>query len=574
MKFFKNKYLVFAIPLIVFLFCRMNAQAASPEAVYLQTDRITYIAGEPLFYKMYVLDATTKRCSGISRIGYIEFRSPNSDPALKIRVKVEAGLADGSITLPDTLSSGVYQVVAFTGFMKNFGEQLFFYKEIQIVNRFDKKYNLKLLESSDKDDSNCQHLDSVQWIQTDKQIYAPREKVVVNLGKINSKANVSVSVFEDAQTGLRDHSMAETLKELSVLPADGLSLDYLPELRGKILRGRAIDQTSGKGVQGATVLLSCPDTVANLQYALTNADGMFQLLLDDYYNGKELFLTIQDMPAGQDWKIEVEDNFALSEKWEPELFSNKVNLNDYVTKSQNIVYINKSYDSEKVVSEPPVLDNRSVCPQLYHCPVSAVYPSDFVPLDSFPEISVEILPTVRMHKRNGKYHIRMLTPLRYYYGEREPVVFLDGVYVDDLDKIVALGSEKIKRIEVLENERAFGDLFFYGIISIVSKTNEIVGTVPASNSLRLRNDPINTGKSFVVLNPNSIKDVNTPFFKQLLYWNPNIEINGTDSTAFEFYSSDNTARFIIKVDGISEDGAPISASTCIQVKNPINFSAQ
>jgi len=484
-------------------------------------------------------------------------------------------MASGSIVLPDSLSSGVYQIVAFTTLMKNSGEQHFFHNEIVIANRFDKTLDFKFVKSSSKDSSECHRTYSSPLIRTDKQVYNPHEKVVVYLGKTNANANVVVSVFEEPQIVTEDKSIVETLNRLPVAPVcKPTATDYLPESRAKILRGRVIDSTTQKGIQAAIVLLSCPDTVANLQYAPTSSNGMFQMSLDDYYNGKELFFTIKDMPEGQNWKIEIEDNFILSEKWDPELNSDKCHTKEYLTKSQEIFYINKSYKLDDGEIEKPISEDKPICPKLYRSPEKPIYPADFVSLNDFPEISVEILPKVRIFKRDEKYHALLINSEVNIFGNYEPAIFLDGVYVDDINKIINLGSERIKKIEVLENKRAFGDLVFYGIISIISKSDEIIKTVPAANSLRLKNDKISSGKNYVSVNPDSIKDKNTPFFKQLLYWNPDLELKKNEPTNFEFYTSDNTANFIIKIEGISEDGTPISGSSSLQVNDPNNVTAK
>ncbi|MDD2611591.1 MAG: hypothetical protein PHR38_02255 [Bacteroidales bacterium] len=564
------KRILFILSVVLFC-CKMNVKAAGQEAVYLQTDRTTYIAGESVFYQLYVFDLVTKKRSDLSKVGYIELRAPKSDPALKIWVKVDAGMASGSLVLPDTLPSGVYQMVVFTSVMKNFGEQYFFYKEIMIVNRFDKKLDLRSVKSNSNDSSQRLRTDSLPWIKTDKPVYGPREKVIVTLGKTDIKANVAVSVYEEPQISPADKSIVETLNECVVSVTKLTSTAYLPESKARILRGRVIDESTREGVQAATVFLSCLDSVANLQYASTDSNGIFQMLLSDYYSGKELFFTIKDMPVGQKWKMEIEDNFILSEKWKPELISYKGDFKDYIYKSQDIVYINKSFGLDESVNENPIFENKPHCPQLYRSTVKSVYPSDFVPLDSFPEIVIEILPTVKLTRHDGKYQAYvMISSQGNTYTDREPLIFLDGVYVDDIQKIIDLNSARIKKIDVLDNVRILGDLIFYGAVSIISKSNEIISTVPAPNSLRYKNENRNVGKSFVVVNPDSIKDHHTPFFKQLLYWNPNLELKKDDSTAFDFYTSDNTANFIIKVEGISENGTPISASSVIKVNNPIN----
>ena len=569
------KRLVFLLvfQLVAFANCAIQAQTAGMELAYLQTDRTVYVAGESVFYKFYLIDSSIKKFSESSKVGYVILRAANLNASLKIRVKIDSGMANGSIVLPDTLTSGAYQIVAFTSSMKNFGDENFFHKDIVIANRYDKELNLKLV-SNDSKDSAITKLRSIEpKLSTDKTVYGIREKVKVSLNNFNSNGNMAVSVFEDPKILSTNNSIVETISETLKAPVKRkLLTGFSVENKGKILRGIVIDQTTKKSVSGATVLVSCIDSVPNLQYAITNANGMFQLLLDNYYNGKELFLTIKDMPENQRWKIEIEDEFAQSEKWSPSLISQNVHKKEFFFKSQDMVYINKSYLLNNKSTEETLSEGASVCPQLYHCPVRTVYPSEFVPLDSFPEIAVELLPLVSINKYNGKYRAQIMNPttsLVYNYN-KEPAIFLDGVFVDDINNIISLGSEQIKKIDVVYTERIFGDLVFQGVISIISNSNEISRTTPAIQSIRLKNDTINTGKRFEIFNPDSIQNKNFPFFKQLLYWNPDIVINDTGTTDFEFYTSDNPANFIIRVEGISNDGTPYNASTGIHVNNQIN----
>jgi hypothetical protein len=363
---------------------------------------------------------------------------------------------------------------------------------------------------------------------------------------------------------MADQSMTALLKNLPT--AQSASKEYHPETIAKVFRGMVVDSITGKGIPVATVLLSCPDSVANLQYARTDSNGRFQMLSDEYYDDKELFFTIMDKTSAQKWKITMDDNFKLTGKWEPEWTSEKNFSSAFIAKSQDLVYINKAY--WQVEEKDVAIHGDPVRPDVYRCAATTVYPSDFETLKDFLEISTEILKSVSITKHEGKYTAHVISSIGLYYGDKKPAIFLDGVYVDDINKIINLGSERIKKIEILENERAFGDLIFYGIISITSRSNEILSTVPAPQSLRFRNDKVESGKKFVAINPKSIGGATLPFFEQLLYWNPNLEVKGETPTILEFYTSDNTADFQIRVEGISEDGAPISAVSCIHVNNP------
>jgi len=566
----KRIFFIILMQQLALIYCNVKAENIGSEIAYLQTDRTAYIAGESVFYKLYVLDEVTKKRSELSKVGYIVLRTTNSDVALKFRVSIHAGMANGSLALPDTLTSGVYQIVAFTSAMKNLGDDHFFHKVITVANRFDKALDFKLIQSTLQDTVSSQKNSELK-ISTDKSIYNCGEKVMVNLGRTNSKANVSVSVFEESKIPSIYKSIVQALNDSSISRNKNQATGYYsPESKGKILRGSVVDAKTKQKIKNAIVLLSCIDTIPNLEYAVTNSNGLFQMLLSDYYNGKELFLTIKNIPVNQNWEIKTEDEFAQSEKWNPSLMPPNGNNKEYIVKSQNLVYINKSYKLEKSVNEKQQTEPRIIVPRFYYCPVITVLPSDFVPLDSFPEIAVEILPQVRLIKEKGKYHVQMVDELSKGYQKNDPAIFLDGVYLDDVNKIIGLGSEQIKKIDLITSERAFGDLVFSGAVSITTRTNEMINSKPVSYSFRVKNDNINSGANLVP--DNSPPDKNSPFLRQLLYWNPSLGLNATDDTNFEFYTSDNSAKFIIKVEGISEDGTPISASSAIQVENQINVT--
>jgi hypothetical protein len=542
------------------------AQNTNRETIYIHTDRTVYIAGEKMYFKLYLLDAETQRRSEISKVGYVALRAANQQPTLKFRIKIDTGTASGSILLPDTLASGIYQIVAFTSLMKNYDERQFFQNEIVIVNGFDKEMHFKNSTATDKIKTDS--IEKLLKINTNKKAYSPREKVVVQIEKSNLKANLSVSVFEDSNIPTNCNSITESLgktKNQAITKLD--SKHYSPEKKGKILRGKVFDQNSGQNISRATVLLSCIDTVANLQYAVTNQDGIFEMPLSDYYEGKELFITIRDMPANQRWKIEIEDEYTLSELWNPTLKYDIDSYKDFFTKSQNVAYINASYKTDEGTINGQPDNEKVICPKLYNCQVKPLFLSDYTPLNDFKEIVVELFPEViRLSKENGKYRISVVNTSQKMFSDSEIAIFLDGVYVDDVDKIMKLGSEQIKKIDVLNTERVIGNLVYKGVISIISKSNEIEKTIPGSYSLRIKNDRIKSYDKYLVERPDTIFNKSFPFFRQLLYWNPNLEIKEQESTGFDFFTSDNEGSFILKIEGITEDGQPISFSKNIQVK--------
>ena len=57
-----------------------------------------------------------------------------------------------------------------------------------------------------------------------------------------------------------------------------------------------------------------------------------------------------------------------------------------------------------------------------------------------------------------------------------------------------------------------------------------------------------------------------PDFRQLLYWNPSLDIPDNQNIPAEFYTSDSRGTYIIKVEGIASDGNPMSCEAYFDVR--------
>ncbi len=102
------------------------------EEIYVHTDRDDYIAGETIWFSMYLIDRQSNMPSGMSDIAYFELLSHDNKPVIRRRIKTDKSLGNGGISIPDTLKSGVYYLRAYTNWMKNFLPYGCFFKEINI----------------------------------------------------------------------------------------------------------------------------------------------------------------------------------------------------------------------------------------------------------------------------------------------------------------------------------------------------------------------------------------------------------------------------------------------------------
>ncbi|MCF8451862.1 MAG: hypothetical protein K9G42_01590, partial [Pedobacter sp.] len=108
------------------------------EKVYVHTDRELYLAGEILWFKLYNVNTVSNRSIDFSKVAYVEIIDKNQKPVLQAKIAIEKGSGSGSLYLPVSLSSGNYQLRAYTSWMKNFSPDFYFEKNIKLVNTLTK----------------------------------------------------------------------------------------------------------------------------------------------------------------------------------------------------------------------------------------------------------------------------------------------------------------------------------------------------------------------------------------------------------------------------------------------------
>ncbi len=104
------------------------------EKIYLHTDRSSYWANDDIWFKAYLKDSPIPDCNL-----YVELLNSSGTILQKKLLWAQNGLAYGDLHPADSLSSGVYQIRAYTNWMRNFGDDWFYRKDLVIMNLRDKQ---------------------------------------------------------------------------------------------------------------------------------------------------------------------------------------------------------------------------------------------------------------------------------------------------------------------------------------------------------------------------------------------------------------------------------------------------
>jgi hypothetical protein len=581
----------YIFPLLVFLNCFYSATAQNrfesvkPEMVYLQTDRNIYIAGDNFSFSLY-LKGNSKT---MSKYAYLILRNRYNSPVTRVRIEIKDQSSFGNFPLPDTLHSDVYQLVCYTNRMRNEGEDSYFTKEIIILNRFDKKldrydstlYIIPSVNSAITDSVNKSENENL-LIRTDKQIYKTREKVnfSIDVGNIkdDSIIKLSVSVSEIIPGRQNEPSITGYFSNSVKMEKDGgpgqNSHRYQTETNWSILDGRivpvrhsdnqSVSDNKDENVDSLryTVMISTPDSIANLQYTSTDTSGSFRFLLNPYYEGKELIIRLKENAEAV---IDLDDKFKIAKPYIPSELLTGPGIRSYLIRSLKISEVQRYYTEPTETNTREKTEHTLAIPRVYYNPYSRVFPADYLPLPDFVEISRELLPALKVRKINDTYVSSFIDTKNKGIPSIEPIIFLDGVPIDDVSQIVNLGTNEIKRIDLLPVIRYYGEMPLPGIVAVFSKNLEINNIQFKTPTIRYQaiSSQSSTKPEHYVPDNNS----HVPDLRQVLLWDPEIIMHNKKTLQIECYTSDLRGQYRISVQGLTSGDLPVNGSAIITVKS-------
>jgi hypothetical protein len=163
-----------------------QVQAFPQEKIYVQTDKSIYIAGETLWFKVYLTDAVVHFPSEYSRFVYVEWINPLGSLINREKIRIAPGQSCGQIKISEKLPEGNYTLRAYSGTMYGMDEDYLFHKNIYVHSPF-----------------SIQVKDSVSFEFEDNKITASIRLGVTDEKKNNQPKKLKVQVNGDSPKTIR-----------------------------------------------------------------------------------------------------------------------------------------------------------------------------------------------------------------------------------------------------------------------------------------------------------------------------------------------------------------------------------
>jgi hypothetical protein len=105
------------------------------EKIYLHFDKPYYAVNDTIWFKAYLVKASSLLLSGRSGLLHIDIHNDNGKLVKQYLLAVGNGMGTGNIGLNEKeFKTGTYTLCAYTNWMRNFGTEAFFYKSFYITN--------------------------------------------------------------------------------------------------------------------------------------------------------------------------------------------------------------------------------------------------------------------------------------------------------------------------------------------------------------------------------------------------------------------------------------------------------
>ncbi|HPR31561.1 MAG TPA: Plug domain-containing protein [Prolixibacteraceae bacterium] len=520
-----------------------SEKVAGSSRLYLQHGKAVYISGETIPFKLSVRQDTPSPLDAV----FVDLCS-ESAVLSSVVVKCSGPECSGWIEIPDTAQTGVYLLRAYIG--DENGEMSITSNLLCLVNRFG---------NNDLNERRKHRSGSVAFhpfyvgeslqspllsVETDREVYGVNSPVVLSVK--NQLPDEAGSLC--LQVYLTD--TVRTQNALSPIPPEPAGSREHPRLYPYLtLSGKLVPGENNLPVENQWMLLSRPDSVANIDMSLTDREGNFFFVLENEYGENEYI--IQTADTSFPYSIEIHSANLAPPEVIPYYLPLSIEKSSYVHYSVQRAQINKAFE--------PAVETRAVQPvfsyPFYGIPDLQIDPSQYIPLTDFQEITKEIVPWIRYRLNGINSEIRVWDPSDRNY-KSNPLVLVDGVPCFDIRHLNAFNSETIRRIEVVTGERTYGNLLIPGLVAIHTYAGDF-SLVPLP-----RNAVNTTMRTFSPPN-RSEEQTNSPL-KDLLCWDPNwivdIEREKVIQTSLE------TGVYIAVVSAFDRNGNYHQARTVFRVE--------
>lgn len=341
------------------------------------------------------------------------------------------------------------------------------------------------------------------------------------------------------------------------------TITHAPELNGPFVQGRVLTD-AGQPAPGILTYLASPGHNTRFYTSTSIPNGLVQFEVKDLYGPHKLILQT-DWRRDSTYRLELfspySAQYAPSALGAPLLAPTLLaSLGERHVQAQ----VQRAYFGQYQQYSLPAHDTSA----FYGAPTEQYRLDDFTRFKVLEEVLREyVLGVAPRQRRDGLHFLVMDTPHHVLFQE-DPLTLLDGVPLFDFKQLAAFDPLQIKHLAVLTNRYYYGSQSYSGIVSYSTYKNNFGSFQLPPRALLETYDGLQGQREFFAPHYDTPQQQQSPLadLRNLLYWNPNVKTQQNRDQQLEFYTSDQSGRYLVVVQGLAADGQSGSTSTVLEVK--------
>lgn len=182
---------------------------------------------------------------------------------------------------------------------------------------------------------------------------------------------------------------------------------------------------------------------------------------------------------------------------------------------------------------------------------------DYTRFPTVEEVLREYVLSVGVRRRDGKPTMQVYSgEVNKGFFEEPPLVLMDGVPMFDRVKFFHYEPLKIKSVEVLPKKYFYGPDVYGGLIRFSTYKGNLDGMEIDPDAFIIDYEGLQQRREFYSPKYDSQDQLNSrlPDFRNLLFWNPEVETGSDGKAELSFYTSDRPGTYRTVIQGITGKG--------------------
>ena len=339
---------------------------------------------------------------------------------------------------------------------------------------------------------------------------------------------------------------------------------FIPETDGSYATGRIIDKHSGLPAGGVQAYLSAPGQHYFFTSALSDTDGRVYFNINNLYGNSEVVIQTAARDSSR-YRIDMNNPFSneyssttLPHFFMPPGFASQLQAHSLSSQVQ-AAYMGKEQQRYLIT---PFTDSTA----FFGKPDGKYFLDDYTRFKTMEEVIREYVTEVKLRKKDGVFrYVVKNTPYQFFF-DLDPLILLDGVPVVKQEEMALFDPLKIKKLEVVARTFYTGPIAHDGIVSYSTYDGDLAGFQLPSTAIVTDYPGFQYERAFYSPAYQTEQEINSriPDFRNVLEWEPMVKTK-EGKQSVNFYTSDLPGKYLIVVEGISQNGTCGSATEMITV---------